>query len=217
MLRVPVLPSEISPMRSDLPHSGGAKQVGGRNVDGSSICDKQKRAREEQLNEAASIEQPYRNVMILYDKVLAIITVNCRQQCRGARFQGSSSSSDRTESENASRFELARSMTQITLPNPRRLSNKALYRHLSSCAKWINAAATIKRYRSTPEAFPRPPRAPACRPECDDARLEHAPGAEGRKAYAGSVSEMHFKLSIPPTLSQLFLLFPSLFDTCPFA
>ena len=87
-------------------------------------------------------------------------------------------------------LELARSMTQITLPKPPVLSNKALYRHVSSStgsAKWINAAATIKRYRCNPEPFPRPPRAPACRPERDDARLEHAPGAEGRKAYASEL------------------------------
>lgn len=62
---------------------------------------------------------------------------------------------------------------------------------------------------------------------CNDARLEHRPGAEGREkqreapSYASSVSEMHFKLSFLPLCPNysscpLHLHCLSL-DTCPSA
>lgn len=62
----PFLPSEICPMRSDLPHSGGAGQSCWKGEDGSSICSKQRLPMSERESEQQQGSFKYR---IPHDKV----------------------------------------------------------------------------------------------------------------------------------------------------
>ena len=59
-------------------------------------------------------------------------------------------------------------------------------------------AATLERYRCIPEPFPRPPKQNAMMPAMMPGWNMAPEPKEETKAYASSVSEMHFNLSFLP-------------------
>ena len=100
------LPSEICPMRSDLPHSTRAGQSCWKEEDGSFVCSKQRMA----TREGASSNKAHSNVECYVLRYKP--SVKCRQ-CREGNRVGSLVSAVPTETECENATRLARSMTPI--------------------------------------------------------------------------------------------------------